>query len=291
MSENNKSQTTPTTHMSKKKESSINRAKPLMDPLQLQTIGLNTDIYAITWTALRNDVWENTEFRGHKVSLTPDNHLWLKLRFLFFFFLVGSTVSILFIEVFTNDLYKNASWSIFILRITLVTWAQRKLQPEFNQGVATLRYAVKNSENFTSVWFAYFVSICQLLIGTFSLICIILFVCMADEAFELIMNFAGLSILSELDDWIGSLIVCSTLSGENDENKNEDFDLKDVNQRMSLNHKLGFLTENFEFIDDQSWVFNDNPFIRGFSYILESIPWTLLPLITIPINHGLMQIH
>ena len=41
MSENELSQSTPTTHMTKKKLSSANRTKPLMDPLLLQTIGLN----------------------------------------------------------------------------------------------------------------------------------------------------------------------------------------------------------------------------------------------------------
>ncbi len=264
--------------------------RPLKNPLLIQNIGLNTDIYALTWTALRNDVWEDMdEFRGTKITLLPENYLWLKMKFFLFIILVILTVSVLFWEVFTHDLYTPASWSIIVLRITLVTWAQKKLGPEFSQGISMLRYAFRYSDDFSYPFFASFVSCCQIFIACITMVCIILFVCMADTALELIMNFAGLSIISELDDWIGGLIVCDAPVGETKVHKNELFDLKDINTRMCLNDKLSFLTEKMEIVDDQNFEFSRFWFIKCFSYILFALPWSLLPLITLPVNYLLLK--
>ena len=35
---------------------------------------------------------------------------------------------------------------------------------------------------------------------------------MADEALDLIMNFAGLAVISELDDWVGEQIMGESLT-------------------------------------------------------------------------------
>lgn len=45
-----------------------------------------------------------------------------------------------------------------------------------------------------------------MIIASVNLIAIIFFVCMADEFIDPVTNFAGLCVLSELDDWIGDLI-------------------------------------------------------------------------------------
>ncbi len=268
----------------------LNLGRPLKNPLLIQNIGLNTDIYAITWTALRNDVWEDIDlFRETKISLLPANYLWLKTKFLLFITLVILTVAVLFWEVFTHDLYTPASWSIIVLRITLVTWAQKKLGPEFSQGISMLRYAFRYSEDFSYSFFACFVSCCQMFIACITMMCIILFVCMADTALELIMNFAGLSIISELDDWIGGLIVCDTPVGQTDIHKNELFDLKNINERMCLNDKLSLITEKLEIVDDQNWEFSRFWFIKCFSYIIFALPWSLLPLVTLPLNYFLLK--
>jgi len=283
----NTNQTKGTAPSKKRKE----RKAPLMDPLLMQSIGLNTDIYAVTWTALRNDVWQDITFRGEPVTLTPDNYTWLKIRFLTFISIMVVTVTILFFEMFASDVYKPATYTITILRITLITWAQHKLGPEFTQGISMLRYSVKNNDLFHSPGFAVFVSLCQISIATITLFSIIVFVCMADSALELVMNFAGLSILSELDDWIGEFIMSNSLNDNGDKQKNQEFDMTNINERMRLSSKLAFLEESFEIVDDQNWEFSNSFFIQIFSYLIFAIPWVFLPLITLPIDYALESYH
>ena len=106
-------------------------------------------------------------------------------------------------ESFLNDAYKDATWPIVILRITLVAFAQHNLKPEIKQGIALFRFTNHHSSSFSHPCFAKFISLCQTLIALITLISIFFFCCMADEALDLIMNFAGLAVISELDDWVG----------------------------------------------------------------------------------------
>jgi len=202
---------------------------------------------------------------------------------------VTSTISILLFEMY-NDTYIPATFTIQILRITLIIWAQKKLGPELSQSIAMLRFAVNNSESFSSPKFAYFISICQLINAIITLSCMLLFVCMADHALELVMNFAGLSILSELDDWIGNYIVRSNLNTDEQFCKSEELCLTDINSKMSLHHKMSFLVDYLEITDDQNWEFSNSYFIQGFSWILDSVPFWLLPLSTIPIDYILVRV-
>ncbi len=265
---------------------------PLKDPLLVQTIGLNTDMYAISWTALRFDVWDGVdEFRGQKVTLLPENITWLKVRFLFFISLVTLTVSILLIETLSNDLYTPAAYTIILLRISLVAWTQKLLYPEFNQGICMMRWAIKHSDKFIAPSFAVFIPICQIMIATLTLTSIVLFICMADTSLELIMNFAGLAVISELDDWIGDLIIFSSpCQTETKIHKDEMFDLHDINSKMSLDAKLSYLQNSLEIIDDQNWEFSEHTCLKYFSYVVYSIPWDFFPLITLPINYLLLKV-
>ncbi len=264
----------------------------LKDPLLLQKVNLNTDIYALTWTSLRSDVWEDlSDFRGHRIFLTAGNLTWLKINFIMFITLVLVTVILLLYEVFTHDLYKIATWPILFLRLTLVTFSQKKLEPEFYQGIVMLRYTIKNQENFLDLGFALFVSIFQVLVATLTFFCIIIFVCMADEALDLVMNFAALAVISELDDWIGQLVTSDKPFGDEEEfHKSELYNLHNINERMRLTDKMSLVSGEVELIDDQNYVTSRRCFIIFISYLIKYFPWYFLPLLVIPINDLLLRI-
>lgn len=262
--------------------------KVLKDPLLVQDIGLNTDFYSLCWTSLRTDIWEEKEIRGQKIYLTSENYFWLKSQFLLFVTIVIGTVALLLYEVFTNDLYHAASWPIIVLRITLISFAQTKMQPEFYQGICMFRYAVKNSQKFASVGFALFISFCQVFIATLTFACILLFVCMANHALELIMNFAALAVISDLDNWIGEMIVADSPHGEDEDHKNENYNLDSINDRMRLIDKMSLLDENLSIVDDQNVVDSGKSLSFIIGFMTNYFPWFLLPLLTFPVEKVLI---
>ena len=163
----------------------------LKNPLLVKNVALNPDWYVLTWSALRDDIWEEKEdFRGQHIYPTEGNIFWLQIEFVLFVFLVTLTISVLMIEVFTTDLFHPASWPIYILRLTLVTFAQKKIEPEFYHGFVMYRYTLQNSENFSNFKFALFIPICKLFIAFITFTSIIFYICMANTALDLIMNFA-----------------------------------------------------------------------------------------------------
>jgi len=268
----------------------IDKAK-LKDPLLIENVQLNTDFYALSWLTLRKDVFEDLpEFRGHRIFPTDNDFFWLKANFLFFISVIIITVSMMFIEVFTNDLYHDATWQILILRVTLVAFAQRKLEPEFYQAIVMLRYTSKHSDNFGGhVCFAYFISFCQIFIATITFFCIILFVCMANTAVDLIKDFAALAVISELDDWIGTVILTDKPHGEDDKHKNKAYALEGLNEKMKLSDKMSFLDDYLEIVDDRNGL-ELGCITTAFTWFIDYFPWVLLPLITIPINDLLLYI-
>ncbi len=263
----------------------------LKDPLLLQKISLSPDFYSLTWNATRKDVWENLEeFRGAKISLTSGDVCLLVINFFFFISVVIITIFLLLHEVFTNDVYREATWPIMFLRITLVAFAQQNLQPEFYQAVVKLRFSITNPEKFEYLFFSWVISFFQLLIAAITFFCIILFVCMADSPLELIMNFAGLSVIAELDDWVGGLIVSDKPHGENTKHPNDDYDCDKINETMKLTDKISLISEELDLIDDQNWVTSKRCSIVILAYVLKYTPWILLPLVTIPMNNWLLHI-
>lgn len=264
------------------------------DPLKIQNISLAEDFYALTWTCMRKQYGEDKEIRGVKITLTKSDYFWLRANFLFFVTIILLTVTLLLWEVFSNDVYKEASLPITILRITLVGFAQKNLAPEFYQGLSELRYTVRTPDDFTHYAFAIFVSICQISITAITFFGIILFVCMADEALDLVIDFAGLSVLAELDDWLGEVIMAEKIKCEGDEDdKNEDYDLEDLNDRVPLFDKMCLVDEaDMEIIDDQNFIEQAPWYLRAFTWTVFSLPWQfILPLLTLPVNYLLCQLH
>lgn len=260
--------------------------KKLKDPLLVQTVSLHEDIYALTWNCPRIKSWENKKIHDQEIFLTGWDKTKLVLHFIFFIIVVIATVGILLYESFVKDAYNDAPWPIIILRITLVAFAQRKLEPEIYQGLALYRYTLKFSNEFYFPFFAKFVSICQFFIATLTFIAIFLFVCMADSALQLIMNFAGLAVISELDDWVGEQIMSESVFTEFEEEGKYSKDnmlLDNINSRMTLYSKMCLVGEEMEIDDDQ------NKQVSILSWLANKLPWVFLPLLTLPCEWILLK--
>ena len=261
--------------------------KKLKDPLLVQTVSLHEDVYALTWNSLRKDVWENQLVHDQKIFLTGSDKAKLVLHFLFFILIVIATVGILLYESFVTDAYSDAPWPIIVLRITLVAFAQKKLEPEIFQGMTLYRYTIKNTDKFFYPCFAKFVAICQFSIAILTFLAIFFFVCMADGALELIMNFAGLAVISELDDWVGEQIMSESIHKEFEEGgkySKAKLQLENLNERMDLYTKMCLIGEDMEIDDDQ------NIQVSLFTWFANKLPWVLLPLLTLPSEWILLKV-
>lgn len=261
--------------------------KKKKDPLLVQTVNLHEDIYALTWNSLRKEAWTDLKVHEVEISLTSFNVFTLKVQFLCFILIIVATVAVLLYESFITDAYNDATWPIIVLRITLVAFAQKKLEPEIFQGLALCRYSSLKSDHFTHPYFARFVAFCQFSIAGLTFISIFLFVCMANEALELIMNFAGLAVISELDDWVGEKIMSESIHKEFEEDSKfarAKLDLDSLNDRMSLHTKMCLIGEEMEIEDDL------NLNIGIFSKISNYIPWVLVPFLTLPCEWLLLKI-
>lgn len=269
--------------------------KGLKDPTKIQKVELHQDIYALTWNALRTKSWEDLDdIYDQRISLLDGNIAHLIIIFIVFIIIVLSTVGILLVESFITDAYNDAEWPIIILRITLVAFAQKKLEPEIYQGFALKRYTNRNRKEFIMPGFAKIVALCQILVAFITFFAIFLFVCMANEALELIMNFAGLAVISELDDWVGSQIMSESIirldlveeATDSQYSDTEKYTLnsKNLNDRLSLFSKLCLIGEDMVIEDDQNVG-------KGFiTSLIDYIPWTLVPLLTLPCEYFLLYI-
>jgi len=152
------------------------------------------------------------------------------------------------------------------------------------------RYTLNHRHLFSNFAFAIFVPICKILIASVTFSCIILFICMSNSALELIMNFASLSVISDLDNWIGDAIIADKPVGEDDKHKNSLYALDSLNERMKLQDKLSFLDGHLEIVDDENLAATDNFVVISFRAFIRYTPWVLFPLLTIPINYLLLYI-
>lgn len=272
-------------------EKKTKEKKVKKDPLVVHEINVNEDFYSLTWNACRKDSYKDQTFNGVAITLTDDNFVNLIFSFFCFITIVLLTIAILVYESFAADTYKEASWPIVILRITLIYFAQQKLKPEIFQGIALTRNCFKTPEDYIYPNFATFVAFCQATIALITFVSIFFFCCMGDEALDLIMNFAGLSVISELDDWVGGQIMADQLY-EGDEFNCDSItvDNKDLNERMSLFTKLWVISRNLGSItDDQNKEINKSRFYAFFSKLSDYIPWGLVPFLTLPAQSILMK--
>lgn len=272
------------------------------DPIKVQHVVLNEDFYALTWNACRKNAWDPKKVPNLRIlqesrepieiKLTESDDRNLIFGFLLFIVVVLLTVGVLLYESFLNDAYTDATWPIVILRITLVSFAQQKLKPEVFQGISLLRYTFKHESNFIHPTFAKFVATCQTMIASLTFVAIFFFCCMADEALDLIMNFAGLAVISELDDWVGEQIMAEKLYLEYNDEKFKDAKIltTNLNDRMGLFTKICLVSEDLEIVDDQNDAIIDNCLWGIITYLCDFIPYSLIPLLTLPTQHILVNL-
>jgi len=282
--------------------------------LEYHKLSLPPDYYAITWASLRKTQFLGATMHGVDVYLTASDHFWIYINFITFTFLLMVSILILVKEALIDDVFTKADWIMVCLRVILVSLAQRKLLPEFSYGYYKMLYGLKNRREFTHPEFAIFIGFCQMLVTISTLIAVLFFVCMADEYIDPVTNFGGVCVLSELDDWVGDVIMsnklkgCETLETEEREQlyqgvddeknpikevtidkENEKYDLTDLNSRIPLINKLALITEDdLEIKIEESLVLDAHWFIVLSEKVIKVIPWKyLIPLATIPISYYL----
>ena len=281
------------------------------DPLRLREVCLNNDFYTLCWSSLRKDIWEDKEniymddniedptdedkyvwrkktLGGVKLSLTDGN---LRLIYIYMFFFIVVVLFVLFgiiHQVFTNEIQASCKWDIRLLRMLLVSLVQMKLQNEFREGLVKLKYSVNNPNKFISVGLAKSIAIFQMVCTMLSWLTLILFICSEVEPLDMIQDFTGICVFTELDDWIGGHI-CST-TPEINEGEEDNYDLSNLNDRLSLSMKMSLLQMDTNIIED----LNDNgQFLRKFAnfFYTHKAGIYFLPLLCIPIEWGYLKFH
>ncbi len=279
-----------------KKFDSVGPSKPKCkkNPFLLQTIVMKEDFYSLSWIMLRSDIWTHHHhkvLRGQAIKPNSSDISLLFLYFICFIAIVILTFTLFFQDVFSGEMFNRSYTSIVILRVTLVFWGLKLLEPEFHQGVAKLRFTIKHPEKFTHLYFAYFICICQILVTCFSFAIMVLFICMAKTALKLIIEFAEVAIISELDDWVGENIVKDKPADESKKYPNEDFELNSINERMGLLNKMSMIGHHdLHLIDDENVTESTRFFNRAIWTISNWFPWILLPLVTFPVNYLLFHV-
>ena len=256
---------------------------------RLKNICLEEDFYALTWISLKDSIWQNKKIRGVDIHLNAGDYFWLHMNFISFLVLLLITIILILYEVTADKGYVASNWAIVILRITLVSFAQKALAPEFYQGLFLLRYSLRYPNEFNHDQFAIFIGACQLGVSCVTFMAIIVFVCMEEEALNLVVEFAGLTVITKLDNWLGEVVMVSkTYEGdENDEEKNEDYKLRRINQKMSLYQKMALIEEeDLVLLDDQNHLEGVHWVVKLIEWIIDVLPWQYcLPFITVFFNY------
>ena len=106
------------------------------------------------------------------------------------------------------------------------------------------------------------------------------------------MNFAGLAVISELDDWIGEQICTETPLSKYDDTKFKTVRVRmaNINERMKLLDKMALLKESLEIEDDQNVAAIENVIVKSIGCLMEWFPWFLFPLLTLPLEWWLVRI-
>lgn len=277
------------------------------DPLNAKKISLNPDYYTLTWVCLQNDIFKKKKIRGVQMSLLPVDYFTLYLEFLFFSLTMVITLLLVIREAVLYDVYKEGSIDIVIERGILMVYALILMGPEFEDGYAKYLFTLKNPDQFTYPGFAKFVALDQLINAAVTLTTVAFFVCTADTAGDLLTNFSGLCVLSELDDWIGQAILYDQVVRKKyymeDDMKEEEkierreqnrlvnlkYDTQNLNERLNVNEKMSLIEEEDCLINFNEKVTQTAHWtVRYFDSINQVIPWhALIGLFTIPLSYGM----
>ena len=247
------------------------------DPLLIFENEVAEDFYALSWCALKKNIWEEKYIYGVSIFLSPKDLFFLIFDFFLFACLISFTICIMLYQTFTTGTFKFGNWRIELLRILVVTFAQKLLYPEYNKGSTKFRYTLKHWNDFNYPWMAAFITFWQCLMTLISYILIVIFMCISNEALPLVMHFAEVAILIELDDWIGESI-CKEFPDEEGQ-KPHDVELGDLNSELHLYSKLALVREDLHIILDYNIAY-DSSFLQYCSTFISYFPWYLMPLIS-----------
>lgn len=221
-----------------------------LDLLCLRKVNLSNDIYSLIWASEKKDNWEkiHNENTNLCIDLTFKDKLYIKFIFFLFVSALIFTLSLILIQVFSSEIQVICSTQITILRILLVYLAQINLTGEFRESLLKIKYTNENSHEFESPFFAKLVSVIQFLMAISSYFTLLLFICTQINPLFMIMDFTGIIIFVELDDWIGEKICSKALNLNND--KVLYYNKEMFNFKMPITFKLSLLKDYLEIIED-----------------------------------------
>jgi hypothetical protein len=270
-------------------------------------ISLGIDYYSLTWIAIEKKTFDNMYIRGQKIDLLPQDYFSLYFSFLFFVCALGITIVLLIKEALLDDIYVEGSWQIIILRMLLVIFTQMQTAEEIETAYAKFLYPLINREKFHHPSFACFIGFCHLLMCITSIMGLIFFISMADEFADPVINFAGITVLIELDNWVGDAISSMAIEQDHldilmrddedvdDKEQEKDikkaikkrgqFTLKHLNDNLNFRQKLALIQEDqLEIVIDET-IYHKAPwYIIFLEKLFTLIPWwILLPLSTYPL--------
>lgn len=213
-----------------------------IDCLKLKTCSFNNDIYTLYWASLNNEIWDrynnNENNQKLNLSLTNSNRWAVKGNFFFFIVVVLFILSLIIYQVFSSEINVYCPIQITVLRILLVLLVQFNLFGEFREGLVKWKYASEHEHKFIEPFTAKLIGFFQFLVALASYITLLLFICTEDTPLSMIMDFTGIVVFVELDDWIGSNI-CSTEPSISDEKLKYAGDK--INEKLTLNMKLSLI--------------------------------------------------
>lgn len=281
------------------------------DPLKMKKISIGCDYYSLTWACLKYKLFEDKYIRGEKIFLLPADYFHLYFEFVVFILMLAITIVLVIRNVVIDDTYREGGIAIIGCRIILMIFAMQSIGPEFSTGYAKYLYTVHHKQEFTYPSFAKFVGLCQVVNAGIAITGVLFFVCTADDFGSLLTCFSGLCVLTELDDWLGDMILfCHKVKDddypqdnsdddeetikknqktrENTMRQREQFNLKDLNERLSVLEKMAMIEEGDLVIYVSETINEENQpwFITLFDKINSTIPWDIiLPLMTIPLSY------
>lgn len=248
-----------------------------VDVLKLKERNLNNDLYTLYWASLNKDIWDQAnndeENKGVILSLTNSNRLFMKASFVFFVIVLFFTLGLIIYQVFTTEINVYCSVQITILRVLLSLLVQTNLTGELRESLVKWKYTHDNPDKFYEPFTAKFIAACQFFVALCSYIALLLFICTENTPIDMIMDFTGIVVFVELDDWIGSHI-CSNEPNFNS-TKLEYYKNK-LDENLPFYMKLSKLQNYTLIIEDTN--------TTSFAFILSLFSHNRLYLIVIPFS-------
>ena len=206
-------------------------------------INLNNDYYTLTWFALKNKTNIDSKYiKNQEIFFTPKDLFVLYIKFVFFVASLLITFLLLIrASILDNKFYKG-NFLIILLRVFLIYFAITLIGTELKNGYYKLIYTLKyKNKKFIYYEFAAFVCICQIITVIVSIFSIMLWVCTANSYIQPVSGFAALSVITNLDNWIGDVVLSKSIKDINLYNDNicvsedsKDFELDNYSDKISI---------------------------------------------------------